>query len=200
MRKLIVSMNVTLDGFMAGPDCSLDWHFKSWTSEMAATLCTELNKADTILMGRVTYAAMAKHWPSKMLDCHHPREDILFAEMMNQYRKVVFSRTLASADWHNSTLLKGNMLREIRLLKKQLAKNIMVYGSGTLVAALMQAGLVDEYQIWVHPVALGSGKPLFQHAGQRLQLQLKQTKPFPPGVVLCYYNATDTGNTDATTR
>jgi dihydrofolate reductase len=199
MRKLIVSMNVTLDGFMAAPDCSLDWHFKSWTSEMAATLCDEFNKADTILMGRVTYTAMARYWPSKMLDCHHPREDILFAEMMNRYRKVVFSRTLATADWHNSTLLKGNMLREVRLLKKQQAKNIMIYGSGTIVAALMQARLVDEYQIWVHPVALGRGKPLFKNARQQLYLQLKQTKPFSSGVVLCYYQATNMGNAGVTT-
>jgi dihydrofolate reductase len=190
MRKLIVSMNVTLDGYMAGSNCELDWHFKCWTSEMADTLCEELGKADTILLGRVTFSAMARYWPSRMLDCQHPREDILFAEMMNRYRKIVFSRTLATAEWCNAKLLKGDMLREVALLKKQPGKNIMIYGSGSVVAALMQARLIDEYQMWVHPVALGCGKPLLQNADS-IQLRLGRTKTFSSGVVLCYYRATN---------
>ena len=190
MRKLIVSMNVTLDGYVAGPNCELDWHFKSWTSEMADTLCEELGKADTILLGRVTFSAMARYWPSRMMDSRHPREDILFAEMMNRYRKIVFSRTLATADWCNAKLLNGDLLREVALLKKQPGKNIMIYGSRSVVAALMQARLIDEYQMWVHPVALGRGKPLLQNA-DILQLRMWRTKTFSSGVVLCYYHATN---------
>jgi dihydrofolate reductase len=186
MRQLIVSMNVTLDGFMAGPNCELDWHFRSWTSEMAEILCEELHKADTLLLGRLTYTAMARYWPTKMLDHQFPREDLALAEMMHRYQKIVYSRTLATADWHNSKLLKSNLVREVTSLKKQNGKNIMVYGSGRLVAALMQAGLIDMYQLWLHPVALGQGRLLFTRKKSRLHLQVRQTRTFSSGVVLCY--------------
>ena len=88
-------MNVTLDGFMSGPNCELDWHFRSWTSEMAESLCAELNEADTILLGRTTYLAMAQYWQSKALDLSFPREDLVFVDMMNSYTKIVISKTLS---------------------------------------------------------------------------------------------------------
>lgn len=180
-------MNVTLDGFMSGPDCELDWHFKSWTSEMAETLCEQLNKADTILFGRVTYMAMARYWPSKAMDLSCPREDLAFVEMMNRYTKIVFSKTLEKAEWNNSRLVKENIADEIVKLKKQTGKDIIIYGSGKIVSTLIQLGLVDEYQIWVHPVLLGKGKPLFKSLQHRLRLELFNIKTFCSGVVLLLY-------------
>ena len=93
MRKLIVSMNVTLDGFMSGLNCELDWHFDKWTTEMAERLGEQLSEADTIVLGRVTFNAMAKYWSFKATDLSLPREDIAFADMMNSYKKLVVSRT-----------------------------------------------------------------------------------------------------------
>ena len=94
-------MNVTLDGFMAGPDCELDWHFNYWNEEMAKCAGEQLSNADTILLGRITYKAMARFWPSKMKDLLGPRHDIAFASMINSYQKVVFSKTLKNTQIFN---------------------------------------------------------------------------------------------------
>lgn len=182
-------MNVTLDGFMSGVNCELDWHLQSWTGEMAECLCEELSKADTILLGRITYNAMATYWPAKATDCSFPREDIAFADMMNSYNKIVFSKTLQKVRWNNSRLVKKNIAKEIFQLKQQPGKNIIVYGSGQLVSSLMQLNLIDEYQLWIHPVLLKEGNPLFSehHNLQQLHLQLAKTKTFNSGVtLLCY--------------
>ena len=189
MRKLIVSMNVTADGFMSGPDCELDWHFKSWTGEMGDALCSELAKADTILLGRVTYSAMAKYWPSKVADPSCRGEDFAFANMMNSYTKIVFSKTITSPVWNNSKLANGNPENEINRLKKKPGKDIIIYGSGRLVSSLINSGLVDEYQLWLHPVALGKGKPLFKSLHSRVYMQMVNVKTFSSGVVVLYYQA-----------
>lgn len=182
-------MNVTLDGFMSGPNCELDWHFKSWTPDLAEALCLQLSNADTIILGRITYCAMAKYWTMKTLDPSFPKEDIAFAEMMNRYTKVVFTQTLTVPQWNNSILVKGNIEKEIKRLKKQAGKNLIIYGSGKLVSALINRNLVDEYQLWVHPVLLAKGKPLFQGLPDNLKtkLQLVETKAFSSGVVILNY-------------
>lgn len=187
MRKVIVSMNVTLDGFMAGPDCELDWHFNYWNEEMARYAGEQLSRADTILLGRVTYNAMAKYWPSKMMDLSCPREDVAFAEMINSCNKVVFSRTLDSTTWNNSRLVKASIEKEIVNLKQKPGRDMIIYGSGSIVSALTRLGLIDEYILWLHPVVLGKGKLLFKKANVRPGLKLLETRIFDTGVViLCY--------------
>lgn len=181
-------MNLTLDGFMAGPDCELDWHFERWTNEMAESLCEELSKADTILLGRVTYYAMARYWPQKERDLSFQRDDLAFASMMNNYAKVVFSRTLASADWNNSRLVKRDVVGEILHMKMQPGKNMIIYGSGRLASSLMRHGLIDEYRLWIHPVVLGKGKPLFKDLPERRDLQLNEVRTFQSGVCVLYYS------------
>ena len=187
MRKLIVSMNVTLDGYMSGPNCELGWHFQTWTKEMADSLFDQLSRADTILLGRITYSAMAEYWPAKTTDPAFPREDIAFADLMNRQLKLVFSSTLKSPEWSNSTLLRGNLRREVLRLKKSIGSDIIIYGSGKIVQALMRYGLIDEYQLWIHPVLLGQGKPLFDDPRKRLCMKLFESKCFDSGVVLLYY-------------
>ncbi len=197
-------MNVTLDGFMAGPSCELNWHFQRWTIDMAECLCEQLNRADTILLGRVTYNVMAKYWPSVAARVSIAREDIAFAEMMNSHKKVVFSRTMtksdvAAAGWSNSELAKKDISEEIHYLKNlpdapdALNKDLIVFGSGQLVASLILSGLVDEYQLWVHPVALGNGKPLFKpgtlSASGIPNMKLFKTRAFSSGVVVLYYKS-----------
>jgi dihydrofolate reductase len=187
MRKIVVSMNVTLDGFIAGPNCELDWHFDSWTIDMATALCEQLSNADTILLGRITYCAMARYWPSKATSLSFPREDIAFAYMMNTYNKVVFSKTLNTSQWNNSRFVKGDLSREVLKLKKQPGKDIIIYGSGILVSALIHLNLIDEYTLWLHPVVLGSGKPLFKPSHGRYGLRLLTTRYFSSGVVSLRY-------------
>ncbi len=180
-------MNITLDGFMSGPDCELDWHFNAWNHEMAQAAAEQLSRADTIILGRITYRAMARYWPLQARSLLCPREDIAFADMMNTYTKIVFSKTLQSPEWHNTRLVKGNLAKEITRLKQQPGKNMIIYGSGKIVAAVMQLNLVDEYQVWVHPVILGKGKPLFRELHDKINMKLFQATTFSSGVVMLSY-------------
>ena len=180
-------MNITLDGFMAGPDHELDWHFNYWNEEMAACASEQLADADTILLGRITYNAMAKYWPFIGRDLCYPREDIAFADMMNNHRKIVFSGTLKKVGWNNTKLEKQNNRNRIVQLKKQPGKNIIIYGSGSIVSALMKWELIDEYILWIHPVILGKGRQLFSGVLNYGSLQPAGTKVFSSGVVLLCY-------------
>ncbi len=188
MRKVIVSMNITLDGFMAGPDAGLNWHFSYWNEEMARVAGEQLHNADTLLLGRITYEAMAGYWPSVVAGgC--PREDIAFADMMNNHLKVVFSKTLKEAKWNNARLVAGNARKEILKLKQAPGKDMLVYGSGILVNRLMRLDLVDEYIFWVHPVVIGKGYRFFKDPRLLPRLRLLNTKALHSGVIMLHYRA-----------
>jgi dihydrofolate reductase len=187
MRKIIVSINITLDGFIAGPDCELDWHFNYWDEEMAKFATEQLSDADTIVLGRVTYKAMARFWPLKVMDLSYAREDIAFAEMMNRYEKIVFSKTLQKAEWNNSRVVRNGIRKEILKLKQKPGKNIIIYGSESIVSALNRLDLIDEFALWVHPVFLKKGKPLFKDEQEKLEFKLLNTKAFSSGVVILTY-------------
>ena len=187
MRKLIVSMNMTLDGFLSGPSCELDWHFESWSNDMAASLAMQLARADTILLGRVTYTAMAAYWTARALDTTCPREDIAFVDMMNSYSKVVVSSTPTLPRWGPTTLRNGDLKTEITKLKGEKGGDILLYGSGKLVSSLTSLRLVDEYQLWIHPIAIGKGKLLFQNLPANLPLHPVSKETFTSGVVLLTY-------------
>lgn len=187
MRKLVVSLNVTLDGFVAADDDSLDWHAPYWTDEIAETTTELLSRADTILLGRNTYQAMAAYWPFQAKSMSFPRTDIAYADMMNNYQKVVISSTMNAVLWNNSLLLKGNLRGEIAHLKKQHGRDILTYGSVSLVKKLVVVNLVDEYQFWVHPITIGKGKSLFNKLKNNMPLKLVRQKVFSSGVVLMVY-------------
>ena len=187
MRKVILSMNITLDGFMGGPRGELDWHFNYWNGEMSRYTCEQLAKADTILLGRVTYDAMVSYWPLLTNDLSLPREDIVFAGMMNHYVKIVFSRTLKKTTWYNARIAKGHVGKIIMKLKAQPGKDMMIYGSGSIASAVMRLGLVDELVLWIHPVLLGKGKPLFRKWQDKMALTLINTETFCSGVMVAYY-------------
>jgi dihydrofolate reductase len=190
MRKIIVSINVTLDGFMAGPRGELDWHFPHWNEEMANFAYEQLCLMDSILLGRVTYQAMASYWPYEANNTACGRQEQDYAYMMNHYEKVVFSKTLRTVEWRNSRLVKNNIAKEVASLKEQPGLDMIVYGSGSIVSRLMQLDLVDEYVIWLHPVVLGQGIPLFRDVQGKYPLKLLKTKAFSSGVVVLYYEKT----------
>lgn len=188
MRKIVVSMNISLDGFIAGWDGGLDWHFEYWNDEMMEYAGRRLSDADTILLGRVTFNAMSGHWPLVTQNLYGSREDIAFAEMMNNYTKVVFSHTLKKAGWNNSILVCRNFREELLRLKHNNGKDIITYGSRKLVMWMMEMGLVDSYTLWVHPVTLGNGQSLFSRTNAVRSLRLQSVKTFSCGVVALDYS------------
>lgn len=183
-------MNITLDGYMAGPNGELDWHFECWDRHMGERLACELSKADTILLGRVTYLAMADFWPEKTSNPLCSREEYAYAVMMNHHQKAVFSRRLTQAEWSNTVILKDDIeegMEKLRSASGGQHKNIMIYGSGRLVTALIKLDMIDEYQLYVHPVLIGKGKPFFGKYFDQQDLHLLTTTTFPSGVVLLHY-------------
>jgi dihydrofolate reductase len=189
MRKLVVSMNVTLNGYMAGPYGELDWHTPYWDSQLSRAVTQQLGTADTLLLGRATYSAIAPYWQAQQGNQFGAREDADYADMINRCEKVVFSRTLKNVSWRNSRLAGRNVIKEVSALKHSPGKDLLVYGSGKLVATLTKLHLVDEYRFWVYPVVLNKGHPLFKGLKERLSMRPAKISVFDSGVVLLCYEA-----------
>jgi len=181
MRKVFVSNLISLDNKIARPNGDLDWF--GVDQEYFDYTSTEATRRDLILFGRITYEGMASYWTSK----EAAESDPVVTEQMNSTNKLVFSRTLKSADWINTHLVKDDLVGEIKRLKQQPGKDIAIFGSGTIVSQLTEAGLIDEYQIVVNPVVLGSGIPEFTGLTQARKLNLVNAKAFKNGVVLLKY-------------
>lgn len=184
MRKIIVTMWITLDGFIAGPDGEMDWISEIYDEAMGNYEFDLVSAADALMLGRETYNSFAGAWPKVPDNPNASPGEVAYAHKVNAMRKIVFSKTLEKAEWHNSTLLRDIVPAEIEKLKQEPGKDIVIYGSASVIQALTNLGLIDEYQILVHPLALGSGKPLFK---DRVQLKLVNTKTHPSGVVILYY-------------
>ncbi|RHX94199.1 riboflavin biosynthesis protein RibD [Leptospira yasudae] len=184
MKKVILQQMISLDGYFEGPQRSIDWHVVD--KEFNEYAVDFLNSVDTLLFGRVTYELMAGYWTT----ADALRDDPIVAAKMNELRKVVYSKTLKKADWNNTKLISSNLIEEIRALKNEPGKDIAIFGSSDLSVPLIDDGLIDELRIFVNPVLLGGGKPLFQGIQQRIKLKLTQTRTFRSGNVLLYYQIT----------
>ncbi len=181
MRKVIVANMLSLDGFMAGSNGETDWfQVGGEFFEYAKDLLTQV---DTILYGRVTYEGMSSYWPTVTY------ENDFMANRINNLPKVVFSTTLDTGSWGkwNNARLAKDAVGEIATLKQQSGKDMVIYGSGGLISSLAQHDLIDEYQLVVTPVVLGTGKPAFENIKQRFNLKLLKTVPFKEGSILLYY-------------
>jgi dihydrofolate reductase len=181
MRKVIFFMLTSLDGFFEGSDRDINWH--NVDEEFNKFAVEQLNSVDTLLFGRVTYEGMAGYWPTPTAVANDP----VVAGKMNSLPKIVFSKTLSSADWENTRLIKGNFVEEISNLKQQPGKDLIIFGSSDLAVTFLEHGLIDEYRIMVNPVILGKGKTLFQGIRNKLELKFLKTKIFNSGNVLLYY-------------
>ena len=160
----------------------MGWVTNGFNDQMGKYAGDLMESMDTILLGRVTYELMSQHWPLQK------EESFPGADKMNNTPKVVFSRTLKEAPWgsyNNVTLVKEKTAEEIVRLKAQRGGNMVIYGSAKLVQGLTELKLIDEYQLLLHPVLLGQGKPLF--SGQAAGLKLLKAEPFSNDVVVLYY-------------
>ena len=138
---------------------------------------------NTLVFGRVTYELLASYWSSSQA----LNDDPVIAQGMNISPKIVFSRTLKRADWVNTRVIAHDMLEQVRKLKQQSGKDLTILGSGTIVAHLTDAGLIDEYQILLNPIILGNGKTMFEGVKSKPRLKLTNTRTFANGNVLLYY-------------
>ena len=181
MRKVIFFNLISVDGFFEGPNRELDWH--NVDEEFNQIAIDQLDELDVLMFGRVTYEMMASYWPTDAAI----KDDPIVAEKMNSKAKIVFSKTLNQADWNNTRLVKGDIAAEVSKLKEQPGKDLAIFGSSDLGAALAQAGLIDEYRFMVNPVILGSGKTILHGLPSQLNLKLLMTRTLDNGNVMLYY-------------
>lgn len=184
MRDLIVTENMTLDGVIdategwfdpAGEDAEAD------QLDVLAALRRQMDSADAVLFGRVTFEQMRGYWPLQTDDTTG------VTDYLNQVSKYVVSRTLHDPEWENTTVLRGALVDEIRALKYAAGKDIVTTGSITVVHDLIAAGQVDEYRLFVYPVVLGRGRRLFADSTEVPRLRLVEAQPFRSGIVLLRY-------------
>lgn len=178
MRKLIAGINMTLDGYCdhtsVNPDEDMHQHYTD-----------VLNSTDMILYGRTTYQLM-EYWKPFIENPSGNKKMDDFAIAIDKISKVVFSTTLQQLDWGNSNLVKGDLKEEVLKLKQKPGGDILV-GSPGLINSLIQLGLIDELQLFVHPVIVGSGLPLFKNITEKINLKLIKTKTFAFGGIILYY-------------
>ncbi|WP_406173055.1 dihydrofolate reductase family protein [Streptomyces sp. NBC_00996] len=183
MRKIVLMMSVSLDGYIEGPNREIDWHMVD--AELHRHFNREIRQMGALLSGRVTYELMAGFWPTADKDPDSTPEVVEFAGIWRNMPKVVFSRTLERGEGH-TTIVREVVPEEIRALKEQPGGNLGL-GGADLAAEFMRHDLVDEFWVYVHPVLLGRGKPLFPEADALTRLRLIEARVFGNGVVQLRY-------------
>jgi len=182
MRRLIVFNHVSLDGYFTDMNGDMSWAHKQ-DPEWNAFVSQNASSGGQLLFGRKTYDMMASYWPTPAAMRNSP----IVAEGINQVPKIVFSKTLHNASWNNTKLVKGDLADEVRKLKSEPGETMVILGSGSIVAQLAQARLIDEYQIVVSPIVLGEGRTLFNGVERKQPLKLAKSRAFDNGnVLLCY--------------
>jgi dihydrofolate reductase len=185
MRKIIYSMQVSLDGFIEASDGDIGW------SVPDAELHQHFNEMEAAigvhLYGRRMYEIMSSYWPTADQQPSVSQVEIEYARLWCSMPKIVFSTTLEKVAW-NSRLVRGNIAEEVSRLKSQPGKDMSVSGAG-LAASFLQLGLIDEYRLYINPILLGSGKPMFPPMKERISLKLVETRQFGSRVVLMRYQA-----------
>jgi len=182
MRKIILFNLITVDGYFEGNDkWDIAWH--QVDDEFNEFSINQLNQADGLIFGRVTYQGMASYWPTSAAI----QDDLIVAEKMNSIQKYVFSNTLQTVEWNNTQIIKGDAVEGLRRLKQQSGNELYIFGSANLASAFISHSLIDEFRLMVNPIILGRGNPLFMPDNGTLNLTLINTRSFQNGNVLLYY-------------
>ena len=179
MRKLKLQVQMTVDGYIAGPNGEMDWTVFDWDDELKQYVTNITEPVDCIVLGRKLAQGFIPYWAS------HPEEE--GADKFNSTKKVVFTRTLERSEWENTTLAKGDLVEEITRLKEQPGSDIIAYGGATFVSALIKHGLIDEFHLFINPVAIGRGMTIFSELEQKQNLTLIQSTAFACGIVVLHY-------------
>ena len=182
MRKLSVFNFVTLNGYFKGPGEDVSWH-KNDDPQKNEYAETSLQHDSTLLFGRVTYEMMKSFWPTPNAMKLMP----VMAEGMNKAKKIVFSNTLKTADWNNTTIIKGDIFQQVWQMKQEEGNDMTILGSGSIITQFAEKGLIDQYQFMIDPIAIGDGTPIFKNIKHNLELKLTDSKIFDSGVVVLTY-------------
>ena len=185
MRNIVMAMHTSLDGFVAGTNGEMDWiKLPNGLFDFVGTLT---NEADTALYGRITWQMMDGYWPTAGDEPDASKHDKEHAAWYNAADKIVLSRTMVAATAPKTSFIGDNTVDGIRRLKEKPGKNIHIFGSPSASYELTRARLIDEYWLFVNPVLLGKGIPLFNDLEDRISLELATTKVFDKGVIALHY-------------
>jgi dihydrofolate reductase len=186
MRKIISFMHISLDGFVAGPNGEMDW-IKA-DQEIFDYVGKRISEGDTALYGRVTYQMMENYWPTAGDEPKATKHDIEHSKWYKKVHKVVLSKTMKDADLTNLKIINDNLTDRINEIKQQAGNDILLFGSATATHSLMQLGLIDGYWLFVNPIILGQGIPLFIDVKEKIKLKLlNTTRQFTCGVTELNY-------------
>lgn len=185
MRELILQVQITVDGFVAKPNGELDWMIWDWDDKIKAYVNQLTDLMDTILLGRKMTEGFISYWSNVIKNPDDPEYE--FGKKMINTPKIVFSQTLDKIDWVNTRLARGDLSGEVNQLKKQPGKKIIVYGGATFVSSLIKNNLIDEYHLFINPVAIGDGMPIFHEIKGKLNLTTFQSTVFDCGIIVNHY-------------
>ncbi|NCD70262.1 dihydrofolate reductase family protein [Mucilaginibacter agri] len=185
MRKLILFMHTSIDGFTARPKGEMDW--VTVNEEMFEYAYERTQKADTALYGRGTYGIMQAYWPTAADKPNASKHDVQHATWYNKVEKYVVSATMRGQTLPNATIISDDVADRVNQLKQQPGGEIIMFGSPNLAQYLMQHNLIDEYWLFVNPIILGKGISLFNHIQEQIKLKLVEQIALPGGVVCLHY-------------
>ena len=185
MRKLISFMHISLDGFVAGPNGEMNWI--KLGEEIFDHVGKRIGETDTALYGRVTYQMMENYWPTAGDKPKASKHDIEHSKWYSKVHKVVLSKTMKDASLFNTEIISGNLSEKINEVKQQAGKDILLFGSPTATHSLIQLDLIDGYWLFVNPIILGQGIPLFVDIKDKIKLNLLTTRQFTCGVAELNY-------------
>jgi dihydrofolate reductase len=188
MRKLKLHMQLSIDGFVAGPNGEMDWMTWTWDDGIKKYVSDLTDSIDCILLGGHMPAGFIPYWEAVAADPKNPEQP--FGKIMVDTPKVVFTKTMEKAEWNNTVLAKGDISEEVNRLKSQPGKDIVTYGGANFASNLTKYNLIDEYHLFINPTAIGNGMTIFKDIVGNLNLKLVKATPFDCGiVVLCYQPA-----------
>lgn len=179
-------MQLSLDGFVSREEGQMDWLVPDWDDIIKNYIADLTNSADTFLMGRATGEGMAVYWPTVPGNPESKEEEKWMAERLNRFPKIVFSRTVTHINWTNARVA-NDIVEEVKELKRESGKDIIIYGGAGIVSSFIRQNLIDEYHLFVNPVIIGRGKPIFDNVKETMNLEITKMTQSCTGIVILQY-------------
>lgn len=187
MRKLKLQVQLTVDGFVAGPKGEMDWLVWDWDENLKNYVRDLTDPVDTVVLGRKLAEGFIPHWAGVAADPADPQQAA--GQKFTDTPKVVFTKTLQTSPWRNTVLATGDLAEEIASLKNQEGGDIIAYGGAEFVSSLIQNDLIDDYHLFINPAVIGRGLTIFSSLEQKQKLTLVKAAAFPCGIVVLHYQA-----------